>query len=272
MLGRCCYSSCGSRVGHACARAVARAARRFGFMRRFHLPVAALELDHDALAGLIKLWQRIHFSAGDGMMPAEELLTLYRLAATWPVSGDVVELGSWVGLTTSYLATACRVRGDERVYAVDTFHGTKEGDTTYPSVARYGGNTLDAFRNQIEKAKVADVVKTLVGDTGEVAARYPGRGIRMLLIDADHSYDGVRNDFERWLPHVAPGGLIVFHDYLMHDIARYVDGAVSMDHRVSSVPGELLPNMYGVTKLAMLTSPHVHEVSQTLPMDTLVPA
>jgi len=94
----------------------------------------------------------------------------------------------------------------------------------------------------------------------------------MLLIDADHSYDGVRNDFERWLPHVAPGGLIVFHDYLMNDIARYVDDAVLMDHRVSNAPGELLPNVYGVTKLATAPLPHLSDGSQKRPVGTLVPA
>ncbi len=87
----------------------------------------------------------------------------------------------------------------------------------------------------------------------------------MMLIDADHSYDGVRNDFERWLPHVAPSGLIVFHDYLMPDIARYVDDAASLDPRVSSVPGQLVPNGYGVTKLATTPSAHVREAPQTIP-------
>lgn len=32
------------------------------------------------------------------------------------------------------------------------------------------------------------------------------------FIDGDHSYDGVRSDFELWSPLVRPGGLVAFHD------------------------------------------------------------
>ena len=173
-------------MGHVLARSVVRLLRRLGTLHGFRMPLDALELDHSSTAGLMRLWSRIHWSSGDGMMPSEQLLAIYRLATTWPIEGDVVELGAWVGLTTSYLATACQTRGDGTVYAVDTFKGTKEGGTRYPSVARFGGATRTAFDDQIERAGVADRVETLVGYTVETAERYRGRPIRMLLIDAEH--------------------------------------------------------------------------------------
>jgi predicted O-methyltransferase YrrM len=39
-----------------------------------------------------------------------------------------------------------------------------------------------------------------------------GAAVDLLFIDADHSYEGVRNDFETYSPLVRPGGLIAFHD------------------------------------------------------------
>lgn len=42
-----------------------------------------------------------------------------------------------------------------------------------------------------------------------------GRQIDLLLIDGDHSYAGVKSDFEMYRAFVAPGGLIAFHDILM---------------------------------------------------------
>ena len=33
-----------------------------------------------------------------------------------------------------------------------------------------------------------------------------------LFIDGDHSYDGVKKDFEMYSPLLAPGGMIAFHD------------------------------------------------------------
>ena len=235
-------------MGHQLLKTLVRGVRHAGGWRRFHPPFDALELDHDALVGLTRLWSRIHWSPGDGMMPADQLLAVYRLAATWPVPGDVVELGAWVGLTTSYLAGACRVRNQGKVYAVDTFTGVKEGNTTYPSVARYGGDTRRAFEERIQQAGVTDIVEPLVGLTTDVADIYPGRPIRLLLIDADHSYDGVRRDFECWSPHVAPGGLIIFHDYLMPQIARFVDGVVKHEPGYAVAPGHVVPNVFAVTK------------------------
>jgi cephalosporin hydroxylase len=39
-----------------------------------------------------------------------------------------------------------------------------------------------------------------------------GTSIGLLHVDADHSYEGVRADFEHWAPHVVRGGLVVFDD------------------------------------------------------------
>lgn len=245
---RLCYAFCRTASGHRLARRAVAVMRRLGWRPDFHVVLDALMLNHAPLAGLMGLWSRIHWSAGDGMMPADQLLAIYELAATWPARGSIVELGSWTGLTTSYLATACRVRGDGKTYAVDTFEGTKEGNTRYPSIARFGGSTWNAFAAQIERAQVGDLVEPLVGYTCDAVRRYDGGPIRMLLIDADHSYDGVRRDFELWSPLVSPGGLIVFHDYLMPDVARFVDHAVRAEASFDMRPGHVVPNVMAVTK------------------------
>ena len=39
-----------------------------------------------------------------------------------------------------------------------------------------------------------------------------GRPVDFVFIDADHSYEGVRQDFERFSPLVRPGGIVAFHD------------------------------------------------------------
>ena len=261
-IGQSFYSLCETSVGHKAARATVRLMRRCGMLCNFRLPLDALSLEHDAVRELMRLWARIHWAAGDGMMPPEQLLAVYRLAATWPVEGATVELGAWVGLTTSYLAAACRSRGGGRVYAVDTFEGTKEGGEQYRSVARFGGSTMAAFRSQIHRAGVADLVEPLVGYTQHVAGRYGGAPIRLLLIDADHSYEGVRRDFERWSPLVAPGGLIVFHDYLMPDVARFVDQDVQANETVEPAPGLVESNVFAVTKRPVATATRVRSADR----------
>lgn len=58
----------------------------------------------------------------------------------------------------------------------------------------------------------------IVGDSHDVntlaalAEQLGGRAIDCLFIDGDHSYDGVRQDYEMYSALVSRGGLIVFHD------------------------------------------------------------
>ena len=249
LLGQSYYCLCGTRPGHAVVRRVVSALRGMGLLCEFKMLLDALALEHDAVAGLVKLWSRIHWSSGDGMMPPEQLLEMYRLAVDWPVEGDIVELGSWVGLTTSYLATACRVRGQGRVHAVDTFEGTMEGNTQYASITNFDGSTLNTFKRRIQQAGVDDLVDPMIGLTTEMAGQYRGDPIRLLLIDADHSYEGVRDDFKLWAPLVAPGGLIVFHDYLAFPdaVGRFVDEQVSKEAAIDMTPGHVVENVMAVT-------------------------
>lgn len=43
-----------------------------------------------------------------------------------------------------------------------------------------------------------------------------GRAIDFLFIDADHTYEGVKKDFEMYSPLVAKGGTIALHDIVRH--------------------------------------------------------
>jgi cephalosporin hydroxylase len=60
---------------------------------------------------------------------------------------------------------------------------------------------------------------------GSVEERLDGREIDFLFIDGDHTYEGVKGDFERYAPLVTDGGLIAFHDIvdIEHDPTVEVD-------------------------------------------------
>lgn len=66
----------------------------------------------------------------------------------------------------------------------------------------------------------------LIGRTDKVEIEEPEE-FDFLFIDADHSYDGVKADFELWYPRVKSGGIVAFHDirgaqidYAPHDDVR----------------------------------------------------
>ena len=48
----------------------------------------------------------------------------------------------------------------------------------------------------------------------EAAELLPESGLDFCYIDADHSYQGVRDDIRMWYPKVRPGGILAGHDYI----------------------------------------------------------
>ena len=172
LLGQCYYRIGETRLGHRMVRGMVQTARSFGFLNEFRMPLDSLAMSHDAVGELMRMWQRMHWSSGDGMMPQPELLAMYQLACDCDAEGDYVELGAWKGLTTCYLAAACRIRGRGRVYAVDTFEGTRENNTRYASIEKSGGSTLDEFNRRVCKAGYEDLVCAEVGYTTQVVQRH----------------------------------------------------------------------------------------------------
>jgi len=55
-----------------------------------------------------------------------------------------------------------------------------------------------------------DCINLIKGNSHEVEWKAP---IEVLHIDADHSYEAVKEDLERWSPLVVKDGLIFLHDY-----------------------------------------------------------
>ena len=50
------------------------------------------------------------------------------------------------------------------------------------------------------------------GTRRRVETLLAGNPVDFLFVDGDHTYDGVRQDFEMYSPLVRPGGLVAFHD------------------------------------------------------------
>jgi cephalosporin hydroxylase len=55
------------------------------------------------------------------------------------------------------------------------------------------------------------------GTLEELRRLLAGRPVDLLFIDGDHTYDGVKRDFEMYAPLVRSGGLIALHDVVVHD-------------------------------------------------------
>jgi predicted O-methyltransferase YrrM len=173
------------------------------------------------------------FNAIPGYLTWHEGYALLSFAEQWPSDGDIVEIGSFKGKSTCYLAQGCATSGRGVVYAVDHFKGSPEHQKGGHEETREiveTGSTFDEFVRNLGAHGLGERVKPIVGDSTQAAAGWNG-AIRMLFIDGDHSFDGTRTDFEAWFPHVSDTGLVCFHDYqnthYLDGVTRFIDTQVT---------------------------------------------
>jgi predicted O-methyltransferase YrrM len=56
-------------------------------------------------------------------------------------------------------------------------------------------------------------VRYIVSDSSQAGKRWGAEPIDFLIVDGDHTYEGVSRDLLAWLPCVVVGGIIFLHDY-----------------------------------------------------------
>ncbi len=156
----------------------------------------------------------LRFGEIDGFLDDIQGYTLMLLAEQGPAAGAIVEIGSFAGRSTCWLAAGAKAAGREKVFAVDTFQGSPEHQPGRPCchpVIESEGSTLRLFKENIKAQGLDGHVEAIVATSEEASAMWD-RPIRLLFIDGDHSYEASKMDYARWSPFVAPGGMIAFHD------------------------------------------------------------
>lgn len=128
--------------------------------------------------------------------------------------GVILEIGSWKGKSTMLLARGSKTNSKSKVYAVDTFKGTKENSNKII-------NTLPDFKENMKKANIENLVTPLVGFSTNVAKTFT-EPIEILFIDGDHTYEGVIADIKDWEPKLIKGGWILFHDTSSKSVMKAV--------------------------------------------------
>lgn len=138
----------------------------------------------------------------EGWLHEMEGLLLYELAKKGSGKGAIVEIGSWKGKSTIWLASGSKSPGREKVFAVDPHTGSKEHGEV---------QTFDEFKRNIRLTGVDDYVVPL-NMTSEEAERIWKGDIRLLWIDGSHEYKDVRKDFLLWQQNLTDDGVIALHD------------------------------------------------------------
>jgi predicted O-methyltransferase YrrM len=160
---------------------------------------------------------RLAAEAANGFMPPDEGLALYATAAAYARRGPILEIGTYCGKSTIYLAAAARQRG-QLVVTVDHHHGSEENQPGWeyhdPSLVNQRTGRLDTlphFRATMAKTGLDDQVIAVVAKSADVARMW-GTPLGMVFIDGGHTDAAAQADYAGWAPWVMPGGALAIHD------------------------------------------------------------
>ncbi|MYG93617.1 MAG: class I SAM-dependent methyltransferase [Acidimicrobiia bacterium] len=152
-----------------------------------------------------------------GFMTLDEGLALYRAACGLEAQGPLLEVGSYCGRSAVYLGDAAQRQG-RLLFAVDHHRGSEENQAGWewhdPDLIDSESGLIDTlphFRRNMLAAGLECSVVALVGDSVAIAKNW-STPLAFLFIDGGHSVVAAHNDYENWVPHVAPGGLLAIHD------------------------------------------------------------
>jgi predicted O-methyltransferase YrrM len=121
----------------------------------------------------------------------------------------IVEIGSYLGRSTTFLASVLRIVGGTEVVAIDPHTGDRQ---LLESIGARALPSFDLFETHIASMGVQDLVTPIVKPSAEAAVGWD-RPIDLLYIDGWHSYEAVIEDGRAWLPHLSPTGVVFFDDY-----------------------------------------------------------
>lgn len=150
----------------------------------------------------------------EGMTSVEEAIMLYDLARE-VTEGCIMEVGSYRGRSTVALGKGSLDGHQLPVFAIDpheNFVGLLGG--------QFGPEDRAAFYRVMLSTECYRIVR-LVNLSSEVLSKGWNRKIALLWIDGDHSYEGVKRDFECWEPHLLNNAVLAFDDSLNHECGVY---------------------------------------------------
>lgn len=160
-------------------------------------PAAALEEAWEAAGGLFR----------PGQVRSEILGMLELVAQERPKA--VLEIGTANGGT--FFLWCQMAKADATLVSVDLPGGIHGGGYPYWRTHLY-----KSFAQPRQKIHLLRADSHAPESLEKAKARLDGQKLDFLFIDGDHTYDGVKMDFERFAPLVRPGGLIAMHDICVH--------------------------------------------------------
>ena len=162
-------------------------------------------------------------------LTTQERIILYEFASKLNDNSIIVEVGSYMGASSSFLAFGAQ-KSKSNLYCVDTWknEGMTEGKR----------DTYSEFKTNTQKFHNIVALR----DKSENIGKNFDQIIDLLFLDGDHSYEAVKTDLNVWLPHTKNGTILIMHDYgWAEGVIKCVDEIVKP---IETIKGKSIENMY----------------------------
>ena len=200
---------------------------------RFWGPTLGLELKRNTLGYLAHRVCLVEDTCS-GRLATTVQDALLRILLAQSIPGEhlsILEIGTLFGVNLAVLHETCRGRFPNiQLTAIDPLEGYY--DKSVDDILTGIPVSREIFEHNMRRMDVPKTNVTLIqalSTTKSALKKASARKYHSLIIDGDHSYEGVKFDFEHYCQLVEPGGYIVFDDYgtaQWPEVGAYVDQEV----------------------------------------------
>lgn len=203
------------------------------FVEGSHKDLERLETAHPGSDSISSIPDSIHLAKFGqsaaripGMISAMESHLLLYVSMFGEAEGDIVEIGSWLGRSTVFLAKGCQIaHPNSVVHAIDTFEGTPGKETLYHDSLAENETIFERFKANLIAVGLQDYVVSHRMQSKEARPLFNTAQVRLLFVDGCHKYEAVMQDINLWQPLLSPGGHLLLHDYARSSEAGVIEAA-----------------------------------------------
>ncbi|WP_146658101.1 class I SAM-dependent methyltransferase [Enhygromyxa salina] len=208
------------------------------------------------LAALLAVIPITKLALPDGWFRPDEGIAyrgLVERALMAPSRGQIVEVGCWLGRSTSYIAGACRARGAELRDGSDPQPGARPTLTCVDTWAGSSDRFDLAYRERLAARDIEAEFRSHLAALGldatclrlpSVAAAntFARESVDLVFLDGSHDQPAVAADITAWLPRIRSGGILAGHDFSDDHpgvVAAVEHAAATLDRPIQRGPGSL---------------------------------